>query len=275
MTTWHASDLDLAEYLDGTITHVHAASVEAHLLGCADCRRRLSETRSAASGADRMWARIADEVDRPSRRLGHTDGIWARALFGSPALAAATLAAVAGVLALPMAVELFSVRVAVTILMAIAPVAPALGVVAAFRPSTEPSGEMGRVAPLGSTRLLLARALVVAVGALPAGLLATLLLPLPASKLLVWVVPGLAFTAVSLALATHGDPTRPALALAVAWAAVVGLLAVDLREVPVARALTDWPASNPAFQLTLAVVAVIAAVDAGVRRDALAPWSAA
>jgi hypothetical protein len=309
-TTWHASDLDLAEYLDGTITHVHAASVETHLLGCHECRRRLAEARTGAPAdspadapvdprverpagsagstgspaavpapaparQDRVWARIADGIDQPDRRLHRLDAVWVRTIFGSPALAGATLAAVAAVLALPLVVDAFSLRVAVTLLMGLAPIAPALGVVAAFRPGNEPSGEMGRVTPLGATRLLLRRALVVAVAALPAGLLATLLLPVPPGRLLIWVIPGLAFTAVTLALATHGDPTRPALGLALGWAAVGGALAMDLRHTTVTRALADWPVSQPGLQALLAVVAVVAAVDAATRRDVRAVWSEA
>ena len=42
MSTWHLTPQTLTAYRDDDVDPVQAASVEAHLLGCADCRADLA-----------------------------------------------------------------------------------------------------------------------------------------------------------------------------------------------------------------------------------------
>ncbi len=88
-TTWHVPDAQLDAFAAGSIDAVHAASVEAHLLHCEVCRAELAGRRPThdhpAEGAEAVWARIIDEVDRPSRRLAGRSP-WAMVTLGTPAL---------------------------------------------------------------------------------------------------------------------------------------------------------------------------------------------
>ena len=61
---------------------------------------------------------------------------------------------------------------------------------------------------------------------LPIGLLTSVLLPVPTSMLLGWLLPGLALCAVVLAAGTRFDPAKVGAALVIGWAAFVmtGLL---------------------------------------------------
>lgn len=273
-SAWHASNRDLREYLDGTITVMHAASVEAHLLGCESCRQSLATVRSATAepGPDRVWAAISERIDRPTHPLLRWHDGHLRTLFATAPLLAATLGAVALVLLAPLAAHLTSVRAGVTALFAVAPLAPLVGVVLAFRPSAEPAGELGLAAPMTSMRLLTARAAAVGVAALPAGLLASALIPVETGALLGWILPGIAFTALTMAAGTRMDPSRAAVALALGWSVVVGSLAADLRTEPVRAALSDWVVNQAPIQMTMAVVAVVAALLTVHRDGALVSW---
>ena len=63
---WHVPPALLARFADdsGTVDDVIAASIDAHLLACAECRHGL--TAVAAPGlAATSWAAVADRIDRP------------------------------------------------------------------------------------------------------------------------------------------------------------------------------------------------------------------
>jgi hypothetical protein len=274
MTEWHVATSQLEAFRDGTIGSTHAASVEAHLVSCARCRRALA----CDAGADatqrqhRMWARITDEVDRPGPNA-RFDSVWARSTVGSPPLAGAALVALLLVLALPLLADAMSARAGVAALLAFAPLAPLLGVVAAFRPSSDPAGEITLATPVATMRLVLLRTLVVAMTSIPVGLLAAVLLPVRTWLLLGWVLPGLALCAVTLAVGTRIEVGRLAVSLAVVWAVLVSMLARDLRGGSVTAALSDWAVNQPAAQLTFALVALAAGLVLAVRRDDLVAWS--
>jgi anti-sigma factor RsiW len=55
----HADEGTLHAYLDGELTPVERAGVEAHLAGCAACRTRLDEERELAERALELLARVA------------------------------------------------------------------------------------------------------------------------------------------------------------------------------------------------------------------------
>jgi hypothetical protein len=166
-----------------------------------------------------------------------------------------------------------SARAGVAALLAFAPLAPLLGVVAAFRPSSDPAGEITLATPVATMRLVLLRTLVVAMTSIPVGLLAALLLPVRTWLLLGWVLPGLALCAVTLAVGTRIEVGRLAVSLAVVWAVLVSMLARDLRGGSVTAALSDWAVNQPAAQITFALVALAAGLVLAVRRDDLVAWS--
>jgi hypothetical protein len=274
MSEWHVATPQLAAFRDGSIGNMHAASVEAHLIACAHCRHALaadSDT-SEPERQHRMWARITDEVDRPSRHA-RFDSVWARSTFASPPLAGAALVALLLTLAVPLLADAMSPRAGVAALLAFAPLAPLLGVVAAFRPSSDPAGEITLATPVATMRLVLLRTLVVAIASIPVGLLAAVLLPVRTSLLLGWMLPGVALCAVTLAVGTRVEVGRLAVSLALGWGVLVSMLARDLRRGSITAALSDWVVNQPAAQITFALVALAAALVLAARRDDLVAWS--
>jgi hypothetical protein len=274
MTEWHVATPQLEAFRDGSIGRVHAASVEAHLIACARCRQALAARPGAGAHArrQRMWSRIADEVDRPGPQA-RFESVWARSSFGSPPLVAAALVALLLVLAVPVLADAVSPRAGVAALLAFAPLAPLLGVVAAFRPASDPAGEITLATPVASMRLVMLRTLVVAIASIPLGLLVALLLPVGTLLLLGWVLPGVALCAVTLAVGTRVEVGPLAVALALGWGVLVSMLARDMRRGSITAALSDWVVNQPPAQITFAVVALAAALVLAARRDHHDAWS--
>jgi hypothetical protein len=274
MTEWHVATPQLEAFRDGSIDRIHAASVEAHLIACARCRQALAARHGAGAHdrRQRMWSRIADEVDRPGPQA-RFESVWARSSFGSPPLIAAALVALLLVLAVPVLADAVSPRAGVAALLAFAPLAPLLGVVAAFRPASDPAGEITLATPVASMRLVMLRTLVVAIASIPLGLLVALLLPVGTLLLLGWVLPGVALCAVTLAVGTRVEVGPLAVALALGWGLLVSMLARDMRRGSITAALSDWVVNQPSAQITFALVALAAGLVLAARRDHLVAWS--
>jgi hypothetical protein len=274
MTEWHVATPQLAAFRDGSIGAIHAASVEAHLISCARCRRALAAGSDAGASErqHRIWARITDEVDRPGPQA-RFDSVWARSTLGSPPLVGAAIVALLLALAAPVLADALSPRAGVAALLAFAPLAPLLGVVAAFRPSSDPAGEITLATPVATMRLVLLRTMVVAIASIPVGLLTAVLLPVRTSLLLGWVLPGLALCAVTLAVGTRIEVGRLAVSLALGWGVLVSMLARDMRRGSITAALSDWLVNQPAAQITFAGVALAAGLVLAARRDDLVAWS--
>jgi hypothetical protein len=274
MTEWHVADPQLEAFRDGSIGRTHAASIEAHLVACARCRRALAA--GAGAGAlerrDRMWTRITDEVDRPGPNA-RFDSVWARSTVGSPPLAGAAVVALLLVLVVPVLADAVSTRAGVAALLAFAPLAPLLGVVAAFRPSSDPAGEITLATPIATMRLVLVRTLVVTIASIPVGLLVAVLLPVRTLLLLGWVLPGLALCTVTLAVGTRVEIGRLAVSLALCWGVLVSLPAQEMHRVGITAALSDWVVNQPAAQIACALVALAGGIVLATRRDDLVAWS--
>lgn len=180
MNVWHASSQDLVDFRTGEVGTVLAASIEAHLLKCAECRASLASLADPGSkaGSRRRWAALASEVDRlrqnPLGRLG---------VASSPLRQAFTVAVLL-VLVVPI-LPVFFLGVGVpTPLLALAPIAPGLAVAAAYRVAADPSGEISLASPMAGLRLISARALLVSIGAMPLGIAIAVLPGIPLSAAL-------------------------------------------------------------------------------------------
>lgn len=262
--TWHADEETLRAWASGDTAPLLAASIEAHLLRCEECRRRtgtLSRT-SADGDADgvRRWEALADRIDRPRSnpllRLG----------LATPGLRAAWLGSLLLLLALPALASAVGLRL--PIMMALAPVAPLAAVALAYGRDAEPAGELALVAPTAGLRVVAARALLVALTAVPVGVGGALLIGLPVEVAFGWLLPGAALAAlVALAGTTRLDPALVAACLGSAWAIVVSWPAAS-RRVP-ADVVTELVASAPS-QLTALVVALGAIALTITRRDTVA-----
>lgn len=272
MNTWHVSAHDLAGYLAGTAAPVLVASVEAHLLACATCRGTLAVAGGVEARADteRRWAALEQRMDRPSRfaparRAGSRAALVVRASASSRPLLAAWASALVLVLLLPVLPVLLAGRQATTVLLAVAPLAPMVAVVLAYRRASDPAGELALATPLAGFRLVATRAVLVAAAAVPAGVLVGLALDLPSYVVFGWLLPGLALSALVLVAGTVLlDPAVAAAMLGGAWAAGVALTALSPRGSP---ALVADLVTSSGTQLVALTLAVAALALAFARRD--------
>lgn len=260
--TWHADEETLRSWASGSAAPVLAASVEAHLLRCDECRRRTGALSAATAPEDavRRWDALSEVIDRPRSnpllRLG----------VATPGLRAAWLASVLLLLALPPLMATLGVRLPVFV--ALAPVAPLAAVALAYGREAEPAGEMALAAPSAGLRVVALRALLVASSAVPFGVAGALLVGLPAPVAFGWLLPGAALAAlVALSGTTRLDPATVAAVLGSVWAVAVSWPAAS-RRVPV-HVVTHLVASAP-VQLTALAVALVALALTIARRDTVA-----
>ena len=264
--TWHADEETLRSWASGTAAPLLAASVESHLLRCEECRR-LTGTLAAndaahdtASDAVRRWDALADRIDRPRSspllRLG----------LATPGLRAAWLTAILVLLALPVVVSVLGLHLPV--FMAVAPVAPLAAVALTYGRTAEPAGEMALATPKAGLRVVAARAMLVALSAVPIGVGGALLIGLPASMAFGWLLPGAALASlVALAGTTRLDPAVVAATLGSVWAVAVSWPAAS-RRLPadlVSQVVAAAPSQVTALAVALAAIALTIA-----RRDTVA-----
>ncbi len=227
--TWHLDPAQVRGYADGTTGGARAASVEAHVLACADCRGLLA----AAAPTDRLtavWDSVQETVDSPRRswieqlliraRVPEDD---ARLLAATPALQASWLLALVGVLAFATAAAGADDRW-LRIFLVVAPLVPVLGVAGAYGRGIDPTYELTRATPYPTVRLLLLR--VVAV--LTVSVIVTAAFSSVATQgwdALAWLLPSLAMVGLVLVLSRVVDLPLAAGAVALVYViAVFGLL---------------------------------------------------
>ena len=273
MNTWHANPTDLAAYAAGEGDPLLAASVETHLLRCADCRAVLAGSRAGSPAGtptgpgpetERRWADLTAVVDRPAASP------LARLGISSRPLRTAWLAAALLVLTVPLVPALVAGRGPglPTLMLALAPIAPTIAVVVAYRKDSDPAGEMALAAPVAGLRIVSGRALLVAIAAAPVGIAASLLLGLPLHVALGWLLPGLALSSlVLLAGTTRLDPALVAGLIGTAWAVAVAAPSATRRASADAVAAT---VSGPSVQLLALGVAAVAIVLTVSRRESVA-----
>jgi hypothetical protein len=264
--TWHTDGGLLDAYADGSVDHARAASVEAHLLACADCRRLVGDRVDPARG-DAVWTEIIDKVDRPKVRLiervlrglgvpAHT----ARVLVATRSIQLSWLLGVAVVLAFAVMADSIGRQSMLPFLIA-APILPVAGVAAAFGPVVDPTYEVTMASPLATTRLLLLRSVAVLGTTTALAGAAALALPGLEWTAAAWVLPALGLTAGTLALATVTTTERAAAAITMSWLTTV-LVSVGGLDDALA-------AIRPAGQVTFAVLTAVSMVVVHRRREML------
>lgn len=223
MTAWHLDDDLLDTYAEGRpLTPALAASVETHLERCDRCQARL------VPGADSarlvaLWADVVDAVDAPrptwAERLLVRAGVspqTARLVAVTPSLQPSWVGGTAVALLLALLATHSGER-GVALFLALAPVLPVAAVAVAFGPRTDPLHEVAVAAPYSSYRLLLVRSAAVVAATLVLAVPATLLVPSTPLVAAAWLLPALALTCTSLALATRVDPVVSSAALSTGW----------------------------------------------------------
>lgn len=228
--TWHAEAQTLARYAAGAVDAVTAASVEAHLAGCALCRDGLAPY-ADTERLDRTWAAVVDVLDAPRatpaeralRALGVRDD-HARLLAATPSLRTSWLLSV--LLVTAFAVLAGQATASGTFFLLVVPLVPVAGVAAAYGPGVDAAYEVGVAAPFGGARLLLLRTVAVLSFSLVAcGVAAAAVPGLTGAE---WLLPGLGLSAATLAATTVTTPQLAAGGVAFGWLAYVTWRAGDL-----------------------------------------------
>lgn len=255
---WHAAPGDLAAYAAGRIDDVRAASVEAHVVSCAECRAILGSALVDESRIDRLWNEVVDRIDAPRpgpvewflARLGVSNHT-ARVLAATPSLRLPWLLAVAYALIFSAgAAQLGGDRTLAMFLM-IAPLLPLAGVAAAFGPGLDPTIEITSASPMAGFRLLLLRATTVFAATFVLAALASVTLPATDGAAAAWVLPALGLTLATLAIGTVTTAERAAGLVAALW--VTGVLTA-------AREAHNWLAAFGSTGQAVSVLVIIAAV---------------
>lgn len=263
---WHAAPDHLLAYRQGDLHGAAADSVEAHLVRCPACRATLAATVPAAEQAAR-FERLALAIDRPSGWSRRST--WLRLAAGTPELAAAAVSLAVAFVVVPLTAAALDPRPATTWFLTLAPALPVAGTVLAYRAVADPVGALAEATPLHSFRIVLMRVAVLLGALLPAGVLASVLMPGRAVHLLGWVLPALAGSALVLAVGTRRDPVWLAAALCGGWAVVVAVAMDRSRLEPLGHALDGLVVNTLAVQATSLAVAALAVLHLSRHRDEL------
>ena len=224
---WHAPPSLLSSYVAGALDAVSGASVEQHVNHCETCRTAMGQLLDPHL-VERTWAGIRDAVERP--RLPYALELARRC--GLPEPTAVLLAAAASLrgawlvgafLSLSFATLAAYVTggTALAPFLLVAPLAPVLGVAAAYGPRQDPLEALVATAPYGRTRLILLRTIAVLVSVLPVTALLGLAVPGPPWLAAAWLGPALAMVPVLLALAGFVGPRAGAVVVSLGWSSVV------------------------------------------------------
>ncbi len=263
--TWHADASVLAAYVDGTLDALAGASVEQHLLICAECRSRIA-TNVDASTLTLGWDRVREGIERPTqpatirsaRRLGLTEPLSVL-LTATASLRTAWMSSSLVALGFAfLATKLSSGDVLWPFLL-VAPLIPVVGVAASYGPSTDPLETLIVTSPYGRTRLILVRSVAVLATCLPVAFLLGLALPGPQWVAAAWLGPAVALIPILLAVAAFVGPRAAAAAIAIGWSATV---------LPSARVFSStWPVETDR-QLVLLTLALLACAALAARSRA-------
>lgn len=261
--TWHASADVLAVFAvdPAGVDDATAASIETHLLVCADCRNDVARLADPALAAA-TWSAVADRIDAPPARalervllrLGVPSGP-ARLAAATPGLRVSGATAIIGLTAIAVLAARYVD--AQGPFLVLAPLVPLVAVALTFAVATDPGGEAGVATPLHGAGLAIRRAtavLALAFVVLAAGALA---LPDLGSAPLGWILPAGALAVGSLAVGTWMRIELALAALAATWLANVALVRyLDGPERPFADT-APFTAAGQAVALALTVTAVI------------------
>jgi hypothetical protein len=225
-TTWHVDAEVLAGYAAGRVTSAVAASTEAHLTACAECRAMLVPTVPADRLAG-IWGEVDHRVERLSlpwfERMLVRFGVGedtARLLAATPSLSAPWLGSVAAA-AVAAALVADSSHRALFAFLTVAPMLPVAGVAAAYGRDADPAHEIAVASPYSMLRLMLLRALTVVVATIAMTLLAGLVLVDEGAAAAAWLLPAAALTTATLLLSSRLTPVWAAASVMGTWVAGV------------------------------------------------------
>lgn len=259
MTASHASEELIARYVGGDpdIAGDRLWALEAHLETCATCRagvaRAVGERAPELTAlVGEVWSAVAERsaASAPARRRR-----WARwsAAWVAPALPPWILMTILVTL-IGVLFDLVAVRQrgGVSLVLLAAPVLPVLGVAASWGRGVDPAYEVTIATPRAGTHLVFRRTLAVLVVVLPVLTAAGWAIGMAPA---LWLLPCLAFTVGTLALARLVGMFRAVTALIGVWAAVIVTPTVLLSRTSFALEPAAMPVWGAIFALGLAAVA--------------------
>jgi hypothetical protein len=256
MGTFHVDAEGLRAYAQDRLDEPAAWSVEAHLDGCASCRAALPvspDLAAAVAAARPVDLRHQGRVRpaTPRRRITVL-------LTTGPGTRMAWFVAVLVTLVL---ITLVAVEPGFPswLLLLITPALPVLGTAASQGPQADPLHEMIAASPYGGIRIVLWRTLSVLAVSIPVAAIAGIVSGLGSP--VVWLLPGVALTALTLGIGALVDPALAATGVAVAWAVLILTTATDAGPAGELVTATSAP-------IWLAVIGAAAALIAA-RRDHL------
>jgi hypothetical protein len=289
---WHIEADDLAGYAAGTARPTARSSIEAHLVACEVCRLALNDQvarvayaepgyaaqgdAAANDGAteDRMWSAIVDRVDGGTRTLARSSRLLHVSVSSPPLALATTL--LAGLLMVFVCVARAGApRYATTVLVALGPLVPLIGAGLAFGRHVDPAGAMATSAPLAASRVAAARALIVTIVACAVGVVVSPLTTMGPGDSVVWLLPALAVTAVTVAISTYVDSTVPTVAFALGWLVIVGSWLSDVPRAVRGVSTEGLASDRPAVQAALVIATIAAVAMCFARRDSNPDWRSA
>ena len=224
---WHAGPELLSRYVAGALDAVTGASVEQHVTRCETCRKAVVPLLEPQL-VERTWAGIRDAVERPplpyplrlARRCGLPEPTAVLLAAAASLRGAWLVGAFLSVSFATLAAHL-SGGTALAPFLLVAPLAPVLGVAAAYGPRQDPLEVLVAIAPFGRTRVIMLRTIAVLVSVLPVTALLGLAVPGPPWLAAAWLGPALALVPVLLALAGFVGPRAGAAVVSLGWSSVV------------------------------------------------------
>lgn len=235
-TTWHLEPDQIDAYTRAALTPAARASAEAHLEACPSCRAGVASAVSSGALATRLernWAATADRLDTPRagglERLAATVGVpdhLARVIGASAGFRTAWLLATA--LAVGAGLALANGEVGPVAFLLLSPLVPVAGVAAVFGRRGAGSRAMETATPFGELRLMLLRTAAVTATSMVLLGAASLAVPTTGLEAVAWLLPALALTTTTLALATRFAPEQAALSVGVGWLLLIAVVTVEL-----------------------------------------------
>jgi len=257
---WHVDDALVARYVAADLDDARAASIEAHVIACAECRARVA-VGMGAQRVDRIWTEVRDSIESPQPRLleaslrkcGVRDHV-ARLIAATPSLSGSWFIAITVSLGWAVGAAHAGTK-GVLLFLIVAPLIPLAGVMFAYGPRIDPTFEVAIAAPMHGFRLLLLRATSVLSATMLLVGIASIGLPNIGWRAEAWLLPALGVSLVSMALSTWVEPFVAGGIVASGWVLLTSLSPLLRRGVPT---LDRIPAFTPSGQAMFAVLIALA-----------------
>lgn len=258
--TWHVDQETIGRYVSNEVDRVAAASIEAHLTECGECRADLSID---AERFARTWAGVRATVEAPGvgwfergLKAVRIRPDVARLLAVTPGLRMSCLLALAVAVGFGlMAAASAGSEIVARWFLVVAPIMPVAGVLIGFSSLADPAHELGLSVPVDRFWLTMLRSSLVAGSAMGILLTVDVTVGVVGSSG-AWLLPAVASTCLSLALTPRVGALAAAVVVSAAW--LFAVLPIDRGEVL---------ASSGFARLVIAALAIVSLVVVVSNRD--------